>query len=479
MIGVIAAVGVFLPGCGQEEIVQDKITFMMEDFGGKENMEDRGWLKKLESYTGISFMIHSIPTLDYASYVEERIRSSSLPMVLAANDTVSGMYSFQIYLEQGGFWSIGEYLDDYPNLKSFVGEELWKETRMNGKNYGIPRLRPKPRNGALYRADWAERLNLSLPETMEELYEMLYAFTYLDPDGNGKDDTVGLVNSWAVWGARQWNGIQTITTALGGPNGWKYSEETGEMIPDFSTKEYMETLDWFRKLYEEGIMDRNFAVLTSLQRKEEFEQGKVGMIFSVLDDAQELSVTLNEFEEDARIGILPEILEEGETCKINDSGGYNGFIFFNKIGKGAVKDEETLRRILKFYDCLCSDEGQAVMNLEEEYEEIYEQILPIPAYVERYYDSDLQEEVYDTFEKRSTYLVEDNSRGLYSSEISKAASMGNEKIREASIRYIMGEITEEKYWEAYQEWKENGGEELAKRYKKEYEAKNVKKIELE
>ena len=46
--------------------------------------------------------------------------------------------------------------------------------------------------GLLVRKDWLDKLGLAAPTTLDELYDVLYAFTYNDPDGNGKNDTYGL-----------------------------------------------------------------------------------------------------------------------------------------------------------------------------------------------------------------------------------------------------------------------------------------------
>ena len=42
------------------------------------------------------------------------------------------------------------------------------------------------------RKDWLDRLGLEPPETLEEYYEVIRAFTLDDPDGNGVQDTIGL-----------------------------------------------------------------------------------------------------------------------------------------------------------------------------------------------------------------------------------------------------------------------------------------------
>ena len=55
---------------------------------------------------------------------------------------------------------------------------------------GISSLLQKP-EGLLIRKDWLDNLGLEVPTTLDELFDVMYAFTYNDPDGNGKNDTWG------------------------------------------------------------------------------------------------------------------------------------------------------------------------------------------------------------------------------------------------------------------------------------------------
>lgn len=47
----------------------------------------------------------------------------------------------------------------------------------------------------MIRQDWLENLGLEMPTSLDELYDVLYAFTYNDPDGNGVDDTYGITSA--------------------------------------------------------------------------------------------------------------------------------------------------------------------------------------------------------------------------------------------------------------------------------------------
>ena len=138
------------------------------------------------------------------------IASGALPMVIAANSSVLKNQGILDMIADGDFWDLTEIVKDFPNLYSFVGESRWTTSAIEGVNWGIPRLRVLPRNGAVIWQDWLDNLGLEMPTTFDELYDVLYAFTYNDPDGNGVQDTYGAVTSYVGTGNRGWNGFQTL-----------------------------------------------------------------------------------------------------------------------------------------------------------------------------------------------------------------------------------------------------------------------------
>lgn len=469
-ISLALSCSVILGGCGEKK-EPPVITVMAEQFPvyTAENREE--WIHAIEQETKTELQITMVPTLEYVSTVERAIRGSRLPMVFTANESILGKESFYAYLNAGGFWELDAYLEDYPNLKEFVGEEIWENSRIQGHIYGIPRLRIQPRYAAYYRKDWAEALGIEPPQTLEELYDMLKAFTLEDPDGNGENDTVGLVNSWQSYGTRQWNGAQMLTTVLGGPNGWQYDASEGKMVPDFSTESYLEMLQWFRTLYQEGILDHSFAFLTAVQRQELFIEGYAGMIFCVIDDGPELEAQMRQLNPQAEIAVLPLLEGPDGAYRINGNAGYNGLIAFNRLGQGAIKDQAQLRQILEFYNTMCGEQGQELLKFESGEGNSYVQFMPMPAYTRREGDSELQSTVYDCVEERAQYLVSDDSTGLYSVTYVRLGNELNGRIQKASIRFILGEIQEKDYWEEYRIWYESGGKEVIEEYTEAYEQK--------
>ncbi|EIS64775.1 extracellular solute-binding protein, partial [Yersinia pestis] len=81
--------------------------------------------------------------------------------------------------------------------KNIIGGEnifdtAWKSTQyIDGKYYGVP---TSAQTFALFvRKDWREKLGLEQPKNWQDISTLAKAFTFNDPDGNGKNDTYGFI----------------------------------------------------------------------------------------------------------------------------------------------------------------------------------------------------------------------------------------------------------------------------------------------
>lgn len=82
-------------------------------------------------------------------------------------------------------------LQKYPSLRK-------AGTGTDGKLYQFGRINETiPQRGLFIRTDWLQKLNLNIPKTTEELYQVAKAFTEQDPDGNGRKDTYGIAMSYS------------------------------------------------------------------------------------------------------------------------------------------------------------------------------------------------------------------------------------------------------------------------------------------
>ena len=179
-----------------------------------------------------------MPDGSYDEKVFAALATGTLPQVLYLKNAASLSY-FRDEIRSGLFWEIGPYLDGYPNLKRLKPEVL-RNTAIDGKLYSLYQERALARSGIIYRKDWADRLGLPAPETLDDLYEMLKGFTYDDPDNNGIDDTIGLTDrNDLIYGA-----FKTISSYYGTPNHWGWHNDS--LQPEFVFPQYMETMKFFR-----------------------------------------------------------------------------------------------------------------------------------------------------------------------------------------------------------------------------------------
>ena len=114
-------------------------------------------------------------------------------MILTATKTLDQNANAADAAKRGAFWDLTEYLQDseaYPNL-SQISPDVLKGLTVDRPDHRHPPLPRIGRNGLGYRTDWAEAVGITeAPKTVEDVYDMLYKFTYDDPDGNGANDTL-------------------------------------------------------------------------------------------------------------------------------------------------------------------------------------------------------------------------------------------------------------------------------------------------
>ncbi|MBD0378553.1 extracellular solute-binding protein [Paenibacillus sedimenti] len=154
-----------------------------------------------------------------------------------------------------------QLLKDYPGLKKVT-------TGPDGKIYKIGRvLETSPLNALFIRTDWLKALNLEVPKTTEELYQVAKAFAEKDPDGNGKKDTYGMALSWRS---------ENVIDGMFGSPGPSYGLVNGQ--PSRAFEYTKESVAFKKRLFDEGIVDKDFANdKNGAKVKQEFLNGKIGI----------------------------------------------------------------------------------------------------------------------------------------------------------------------------------------------------------
>ncbi|WP_102194640.1 extracellular solute-binding protein [Microbacterium aurantiacum] len=357
-----ATITIALTGCGsgaaapEEGAELESLSIMAPYLVTNAPTEGNEIETALEEVAGVDLKLNWVPNASYGDKVNITLAGDDLPQVMVVQGKDPG---FVRNAEAGAFWDLTDYLGDYPNLKTNL-PEVQKAASVNGKVYGIFRARDVMREAVIVRKDWLENLGLELPKTTEDLYEVAKAFTQNDPDGNGVDDTYGIiVPKWpgTIGTNSPWDAIETW---YGAGNRW--TERDGELVPNFTTDEWLEAVEFERRLVDEGLVNRDFATFDSATWNEPFLNGKGGIILDVHSRAGQLISLLKQSQPDAfseYVDITGNL--EGPDGELHalPTAGYSGFL---AIPKSSVRTEAELRGVLEVLDKLNSDEAGPILN---------------------------------------------------------------------------------------------------------------------
>ena len=440
----------------------------------------------IEEKTDTELTFNWIPDASKEERLTTALASDELGDIVTLQIAMLKNSSVRSALKSGVFWDVSEYLKDYKNL-SQISEDRIEAASIDGALYGVPMQKDYARAGLVIRKDWLDNLGLDVPTTMDELYEVAKQFTENDPDGNGVDDTVG-------FGDRapsdiRYTSFKLFTSYFGAPNGWAV-DDNGKFTPEFDTEEYMKALNFSRDLFENGYLAQDFAVTQKTDQQEQFAQGKTG-IYTGMVDIKNLKTMGQGIQDDMELVPVNKI-SDGE------GGGYHVWSEGNGIGgllafpKSQVKDEAQLKKLLQFVDDLLEEDMYKLMTggIEGTHYELnddgsiefidmdlwQQEVQPLsssrPSEVTfSFKDTDPEKELSNQLIKENEeFAVMDPSVPLDSPTNNEVGSEIEKIVIDATVQYIMGQLDEDGFKKAVEDWKAQGGDRITQEYEEAYKA---------
>ncbi|SDS38208.1 carbohydrate ABC transporter substrate-binding protein, CUT1 family [Paenibacillaceae bacterium GAS479] len=188
---------------------------------------------------------------------------------------------FEEYVKKNLLLELKPYEQKLAPLKSFIGEDFLSRAAINGKYYAITQNQATNLGSFWIRKDWLDKLNLPVPQTLDELVEAAKAFTEKDPDGNGKKDTFGITGKLTDIAG-------FVNLQYGNFEGFYIKD--GKMVHGLSQPEMKESIIYVQKMVATGALDPEIASNKPESAKDKAFQGKAGIIFSdwtgVMKDAE-------------------------------------------------------------------------------------------------------------------------------------------------------------------------------------------------
>ena len=145
-------------------------------------------LTELCERTGIDFRPTMVENTSYSQKYNTLAAAGTLPDIVA----FSGYSQAMELIEHGVLLPLNDLLEEYgQEIIANHGSLLYDNLAVvDGKVYGLINGGGRY-NMLMVRQDWLDALGLDVPTTTDEFLEVLRAFTFDDPDGDGEADTLG------------------------------------------------------------------------------------------------------------------------------------------------------------------------------------------------------------------------------------------------------------------------------------------------
>ena len=270
-------------------------------------------------------------------------------------------------IEAGALIDLTDLIEEYgPNIKKLYGDELEK-LKYSKDDPSIYQLSSYSVGGVNYTASGTAQVqwdvlkanDYKVPDTLEEFEEMLKSYLAENPTTEDGLDNIGFTLSASDWHWMITLGNPAGFIADGAPdNGQWLVDDEGNAMYKFRSEKEKEYFRWMNKMYNEGILDPDFATQTHEDYIAKIASGRVLALFDTDWDYSDGEKVLKA---DGKYGKtyagLPLTMDADTKCA---SLMYQGLT----TGQGIAisKDCKDPVAAIKFIDYICSDEGQVLVQ---------------------------------------------------------------------------------------------------------------------
>ena len=224
--------------------------------------------EKLSQVLGVNVKPILIPASAGSQKLATILASGDLPEII----NLGPSSNVNDYAKQGAFEAITPYMDQLPNISKYFGAQgkySWVAKSYaadDGMLYMLPTVDASRlvNHGMLYRKDIFDKHGIEMWDSPETFYQALKKLKELYPDSYPLTSKTGanILKNYGI----AWGGINIYEPYYDEQNSvWKYSDT------DPKTKEM---LDFFKKLYDEQLIDPEFLTNTQPSWTSKMIRGK-------------------------------------------------------------------------------------------------------------------------------------------------------------------------------------------------------------
>lgn len=220
-----------------------KVT-IMSPFWGSPPKGNNPYYQGMNSLIGVDVTWQNQDGNTYDQKLGAVLASSDIPdVVVVPSWNMSGRIPTAIinkFADLGPYLS-GDAVKEYPNLAA-IPTEAWQRCIIGGKLRGLPQPSP-PITGIvpLYRKDIFDKEGYEVPRSADEFMSL------------AKEITNAKARRWACLDMK-WTAFQMFSVFSGSEKPLWWNHQDGKMVCRVETEEYLEALEWSRKLFAAGVV---------------------------------------------------------------------------------------------------------------------------------------------------------------------------------------------------------------------------------
>ncbi|MEU3733604.1 extracellular solute-binding protein [Streptomyces sp. NPDC033538] len=220
-----------------------KVT-IMSPFWGSPPKEDNAYYKAMNDLIGVDVVWQNQDGNTYDQKLGAVLASSEVPdVVVVPGWNMTGRIPSAIiskFADLGPYLS-GDAVKDFPNLAA-VPTDAWQRSIFGGKLRGLP-MPSSYVSGIvpLYRQDVFEKEGYEVPRSCDEFMAL------------AKEATNAKAKRWACLDMK-WTAFNAFGVLSGNEKSLGWNQVDGKLIYRAETDEYLEALEWTRKLFAAGVV---------------------------------------------------------------------------------------------------------------------------------------------------------------------------------------------------------------------------------
>lgn len=341
------------------EVVE--LTFFNAD-GNQEDPWTDPVAQAITEKTGVKLKTtYPIGGNDQSEAVALMIAEQKYPDLIFAKGSTNNL------IEADALIDMSDLIEEYgPNIKKLYGDEFGK-LRQSADDPAIYQLSAYAVGGEKYKDcgsaqiqwDVIKANDYKIPETLDEFETMIKEYIASSPKTEDGLDRIGITLSTADWHWMITLGNPAGAIADGAPdNGQWIVDENNQAMYKFRSEKEREYFRWLCRMYNEGILDPEFATQTHEDYIAKIASGRVVALFDKDWDYQDGEKVLKA---DGKLGAtycgLPLTMDKDTKSPVLM---YQGLTTGTGIAISSSCADPV--KAIQYIDFLCSDEGQVLTH---------------------------------------------------------------------------------------------------------------------